>query len=320
MRWDVVVVGSVNVDLVLTVPRHPNPGETLIGGSGQVFAGGKGANQAVAAARLGARTAMIGAVGDDANASVALHELEAADVDVHAVTHTSGPTGLAVVTLADGGENTIVVVPGANASVTPEVVDDAAPVIRAARVCLLQAEIPLASVERAADLAAVSGVRVVLNVAPAAPFPLATLRLADPLVLNEHEAALLLNWLGTTSPAGRHGHPSPDATPEPVVGRAAALAASRTLREHGVRSVVITLGGDGVVGAGAEGEWSLPARDVPVRDTTGAGDAFVGAFAARLAAGSTQLEAAVTATRAAAFSVQRLGAQASYPWKDDPLP
>jgi ribokinase len=320
MQLDVVVVGSTNVDLLLTVPRHPHPGETLLGGSGHLSAGGKGANQAVAAARLGARTALVGAVGDDANASIALRELRAADVEVGAVAHVPGPTGLAVVTLADDGENTIVVVPGANASVTPAAVENAGALIRTARVCLLQAEIPLAAVERAAEIASTGAVRVVLNVAPACHLPIATLQLADPLVVNEHEVALLLGWLGATKSAGQEDHLQPDPTTEAPSDHPTALDAARTLRALGVPSVVITLGSEGVVGAGPDGEWSLPARDVPVRDTTGAGDAFVGALAAQLAAGATLLGAATAATRVAAFSVQRLGAQASYPWKDDPLP
>ncbi|NTW41985.1 MAG: ribokinase [Cellulomonadaceae bacterium] len=307
MSHDVVVVGSINVDLVLTVHRHPLPGETLIGGSGELFAGGKGANQAVAAARLGATTAMVGAVGDDPNAAVALAQLAGADVDLSAVATLPGPTGVAVVTLADDGENTIVVVPGANAGVGTDAVQRAAPQITSARVCVLQAEIPLASVELAARLAADAGARVVLNVAPACSLPLATLTAADPLVVNEHEVALVLGWLqGTT-----------EATP---AGPDAALATAHRLRAAGVPSVVVTLGSAGVVGSGADGDWALPARVVTARDTTGAGDAFVGALAARLSQGATLREATVTATAVAAFSVQRLGAQASYPWKDDPLP
>lgn len=320
MQWDVVVVGSTNVDLLLTVPRHPRPGETLLAGSGQLSAGGKGANQAVAAARLGARTAMVGAVGDDANASIALQELSAAKVDVHAVAHVAGPTGLAVVTVSDDGENTIVVVPGANASVTPAQVDRAEHVIRSAQVCLLQAEIPLAAVERAAEIAATHAVRVILNVAPACQLSLATLRLADPLVVNEHELALVLGWLDATRPAGQEEQSQPSRGPVPPSDHATTLDAVRALRARGVPSVVTTLGREGVVCAGPDGEWSLPARAVPVLDTTGAGDAFVGALAARLAAGATLLDAAATATSVAAFSVQRLGAQASYPWKGDPLP
>ncbi|WP_242511379.1 ribokinase [Pengzhenrongella frigida] len=316
MRWDVVVVGSTNVDLVLTVARHPRPGETLIGGSGELFAGGKGANQAVAAARLGARTAMVGAVGGDPNAAVALSELTAADVDLEAMARVPGPTGLAVVTLADDGENTIVVVPGANAAVTPAVVEAARAVVGGARICLLQAEIPLEAVTRAAAIAAAEDVRVVLNLAPACQLPIATLRLADPLVVNEHEVALLLGWLRAEDGPS----PAPAVTGGTPATHAEALAAARALRAYGVRSVVVTLGRLGAVGIGADGEWSLPARTVPVRDTTGAGDAFVGALAAALAAGHPLADAAATATGVAAFSVQRLGAQASYPWKDDPLP
>ncbi|HQY33192.1 ribokinase [Actinotalea sp.] len=314
MHPDVVVVGSLNVDLVLTVARHPRPGETLLGGSGDLFAGGKGANQAVAAARLGVRTAMVGAVGTDANAAVALRELRRAGVDVTAVTTVPGPTGLAVVTLAEDGENTIVVVPGANAAVGLQEVAAAAPVITGATVCVLQAEIPLPSVDLAAGLAAAAGVRVLLNVAPACPVPLSTLALADPLVVNEHEATLLLGWLD----AGPHDPPDGGRAADDAT--TAGIAAARGLRNLGVPSVVVTLGRAGVVGAGPDGEWALPARPVTARDTTGAGDAFVGALAAHLARGEDLRDAATAATRVAAYAVQRLGAQASYPWADDPLP
>lgn len=330
MRFDVVVVGSVNVDLVLEVTRHPHPGETLLGTSGRLYAGGKGANQAVAAARRGARTAMVGAVGQDANATTALAELVAAGADVRAVRTAPGPTGLAVVTLAADGENTIIVVPGANAEVSPAAVDAAADVIGAGTVCVLQAEIPLASVQRAAEIAAARGSRLVLNVAPAATLSLETLQLADPLVVNEHEAALLLAGLPRTAstltvrpadgrPASAVAEPGTldDAVPAEVVD---ALATAGVLRSLGVPSVVITLGRAGAVGAEAAGTWHVPARPVAARDTTGAGDAFVGALAAGLAQGTTLRDSAVAATRVAAYSVQRLGAQASYPWKDDPLP
>jgi ribokinase len=307
---DVVVVGSINVDLVLTVDRHPKPGETLIGGSGAHFAGGKGANQAVTAARLGARTAMVGAVGDDTTAPTALEHLRGADVDLSSVRTAPGATGLAVVTLAADGENTIIVVPGANASVTPDVVAGAAPVLAAARVCVLQAEIPLVSVADAARLAHEAGTRVVLNVAPAASLALATLRTADPLVVNEHEAAILLAGAGAPeAPAAPVGHTTADG----------AVAAERLLA-LGVPSVVVTLGSAGCVVTESSGTTRIPARRVDVVDTTGAGDAFVGALAARLAAGDPLTTAAAHATRVAAASVRHLGAQVSYPWKDDVLP
>lgn len=298
MPTDVVVVGSVNADLVVHVPRHPLPGETLLGDGPVVLAGGKGANQAVAAARLGARVALVGAVGTDANAEVALAELRGAGVDLTALRVVDGPTGLAVVTLAEGGENTIVVLPGANAAVTPDAVDAAARTVGAARVCVLQAEIPVPAVVRAVAVARAAGVRVLLNVAPATVLPRAALAAADPLVVNEHEAAVLL------------GEPEAG-DPDAAVDGLLAL---------GARSVVLTLGAVGAVGHDGDGRWRLPARPVRPVDTTGAGDAFVGALAAGLAAGDPLRHAAAHATRVAAASVLHRGAQPSYPWKDDPLP
>ncbi len=300
MTHGVVVVGSVNADLVLEVPRHLHPGETLIGRTSTVLPGGKGANQAVAAARLGARVAMVGAVGSDSHAEVAVRELRRAGVDLSRLRQVEGATGLAVVTLADDGENSIIVIPGANATTDAAAVDAAAEVVRGAAVCVLQAEIPLDAVARAAHLAHDHGGRVLLNVAPACRLPADVLALADPLVVNEHEAAVLLGRdPGTAAPA------------EETVRRLAGLGAA---------SVVLTLGADGVVGLGPDGAWRLPARRVTPRDTTGAGDAFVGALAAGLAKGRPIRVAAEHATRVAAASVQRLGAQPSYPWKDDPLP
>jgi ribokinase len=310
---DVVVVGSINVDLLLTVDRHPRPGETLLGGGGTQSPGGKGANQAVAAARLGARTAMVGAVGSDAGAEVALRHLRAAGVDLGAVRTVPGPTGLAVVTLAEDGENTIVVVPGANAHVTPDAVTTAAEVVAGAAVCVLQAEIPLGSVALAARVAHDGGARVVLNVAPAAELPWDVLRLADPLVVNEHEAAILLG--ATDAPATVPDAGAPDGDPV-ASGRAAAGA----LHAGGARSVVVTLGREGAVVVDAEGTHHVPARPVTAVDTTGAGDAFVGAIAAGLARGLSLVEATGHAARVAAASVQRFGAQDSYPWHGDPLP
>lgn len=297
MGHEVVVVGSINVDLVAQVSRHPAPGETVLGRSSTTLPGGKGANQAVAAARLGAGVALVGAVGTDANAAVALSGLQEAGVDLGHVRTVDTATGLAIVTVADDGENSIVVVPGANGAVTPGVVDAAAPLVAQARVCVLQAEIPVASVVRAAEAAHRSGVRVLLNVAPATPLPPEVLALADPLVVNQHEAAVLL------------GRPLADAR-----------QATDELADLGVPSVVVTLGAAGALGRDRGEAWSLPARAVEPRDTTGAGDAFVGALASRLAAGDTVRQAAQHATRVAAASVTRLGAQPSYPWKGDRLP
>ncbi|UJP40745.1 ribokinase [Cellulomonas palmilytica] len=294
---DVVVVGSVNADLVVRVDRHPSPGETLLGTSSVTLPGGKGANQAVAAARQGARVAIVGAVGDDPYAHVALSALRAADVDLTHVAQVTGATGLAVVTLAASGENTIVVVPGANAQVTESSVATATEVVAAAAVCVMQLEIPLPTVEHAARLAHHHGTRVLLNAAPATALPRAVLRLADPLVVNEHEAAVLLGRV----------HDSP-------------AAAAHELTGLGARSAIVTLGAAGLVGHDDDGAFSLPAPAVTAVDTTGAGDAFVGALAAGLAAGQPLRAASAHATRVAAYSVTRLGAQPSYPGPADPLP
>jgi len=297
MQHDIVVVGSVNADLVLEVPRHPHPGETLLGHAISVLPGGKGANQAVAAARLGARVAMVGAVGTDVYADPALAELSSAGVDLSGVRRVAGPTGLAVVTVADDAENSIVVIAGANATTDEAAVASAADTIAGAAVCVLQAEIPLDGVIRAARIAHDAGRRVVLNVAPACQLPVETLRQADPLVVNEHEAAILLDTPGIAGEDALNG-----------------------LALLGIPSVVLTLGAAGVVGVDGDGSWALPARAVTPRDTTGAGDAFVGALAVGLARGESVRDAALLATRVAAASVQHLGAQPSYPWKDDVLP
>ncbi|ASR56185.1 ribokinase [Cellulomonas sp. PSBB021] len=295
---DVVVVGSVNADLVVRVARHPRPGETLLGSTSDTLPGGKGANQAVAAARQGARVALVGAVGTDPQAAVALSALRAADVDLTHVRRVDGATGLAVVTVAGSGENTIVVVPGANATLTPARVDEARGTIARAAVCVLQLEIPLDTVAHAARLAHRHGTRVLLNAAPATALPRDVLRLADPLVVNEHEAATLLGR-ALDSPAA---------------------AAAHELTGLGVRSVVVTLGAAGLVGHGPDGAFSWSAPVVQPVDTTGAGDAFVGALAAGLAAGQPLRAASAHATRVAAYSVTRLGAQPSYPGPADPLP
>ncbi|WNV73623.1 ribokinase [Geodermatophilus sp. DSM 44513] len=299
----VVVVGSVNADLVVTVQRHPAPGETVLGDGGAVLPGGKGANQAVAAARLGARVALVGAVGSDPNAEAALVELRAAGVDLTAVAAVPGPTGLAVVTVAADGENTIVVVPGANAAVGPDVVARLPP-LGPDTVLVLQGELPRATTEAVARAADAAGARVVLNLAPAVPLDPDVVRTAHPLVVNEHEAGAALRLLGGEEPP-------PD---RDVVALASALATR--LVAAGARSVVVTVGGAGAVvhpGGGAPGPAHLPAAAAEVVDTTGAGDAFVGATAAQLAAGVDLVAAAGTAVAVGTHAVRRRGAQPSYP-------
>ena len=296
----VVVVGSINADQVTTVARHPLPGETLIGTSMVVLPGGKGANQAVAAAQLGARVAMVGAIGLDSLAASATVILESANVDLSNVRTVAGPTGLAVITVSADGENTIVVIPGANATVDADVVGQSADLIAGAAVVVLQGEIPAAGIAAAARLA--RG-RVVLNLAPVIELDPATIAAADPLIVNEHEAALLLAQLtpGTTPPA----------TDAEAVAR---------LREWGVTSVVLTRGALGAIVSDAEGTDAVASPVVVAVDSSGAGDAFVGALSARLAAGDSLRDAARLAVRVGAFAVQSRGTQPSYPHAGDLLP
>jgi ribokinase len=298
-----VVVGSINVDQVITVERHPLPGETLIGTSMMFLPGGKGANQAVAAARLGARVAMVGHVGNDRNAALATELLHDAGVDLSAVQTVDGATGLAIVSVADDGENTIVVIPGANATLDDIEVQRAAPVIKAAKVVVLQGEIPSAGIETAARMA--TG-RVVLNLAPVIELDLEILRLADPLIVNEHEAALLLDQL------------TDSASPSETVVDAHELVAR--LRALGIASVVVTRGAQGAICSDSHAAMSVPAPKVNPIDTAGAGDAFVGALSGQLAAGASLLEAVRLAVRVGAFAVQSRGTQPSYPVLTDILP
>lgn len=301
----VVVVGSVNADLIARTDRLPERGETVLAGGMDVLPGGKGANQAVAAALLGADVALVGAVGSDAFADLATTGLRDAGVDLGALARVAGPTGIALVTVAPEGDNTIVVVPGANAAVDAAAVAAHADLVAGADVVVLQGEIPRGGTEAAARTA--RG-RVLLNLAPAVELDPEVLRLADPLVVNEHEARLAMLVLG-----------------EPVVPPSGdGAVAARALLDAGVRSVVVTLGAAGAVlgqrSPDAPDVVGVPAPRVTAVDTTGAGDALVGALAARLAAGDQLVEAARFAVRVATSAVTAVGAQPSYPRADDPLP
>lgn len=297
---EVVVVGSVNVDLLTTVSRHPGPGETVHGREMRVLPGGKGANQALAAARLGAKTRLIAAVGEDANAVVALESLRAEEVDLSGVLKCGAATGLAMVTVDDGGENTIVVVPGANARMDTEAIWNSRQSIATAAVLVVQGEIPPVATETAIAIA--TG-RVVLNLAPVVALTREAFGAADPLVVNEHEAALVLRWLTPQLPV-----------PAEHEDLLAALAAS------GPVSVVLTRGARGAMFSDGNDIHSVSSPKVHVTDTTGAGDAFVGALSCRLAAGASLGEAVEFAVRVGAYTVQRFGTQLSYPTYEDELP
>lgn len=294
----ICVVGSINADLTVNVDRHPTPGETLLGSGGGITAGGKGANQACAAARLGAPVALVGAVGTDSNAIPATALLREANVDLTHVEEVNEVTGLAVITVAANGENTVQVVPGANALVDADFVSRHAEPVEAAEVVLLQGEIPADGFARAVELA--RG-RVVINLAPVVDVPREALLAADPLMANEHEAGLILEQLGYDS-AG---------TPEDL---------ARRLKKAGFSSVVLTLGAAGALVADDNALTHIPSPQVEAVDTVGAGDSFAGAFCARIIEGDTLVEASTYACRVGAFSVTRPGAQPSYPTAADTLP
>jgi ribokinase len=286
----VTVVGSLNEDVLVRVPRLPGRGETVVGREAVLAPGGKGANQAAAVGRLGGGVAMVGRVGDDPAAGRQLAALAGAGVDVAAVRRTPGtPTGSATIPVEDGsGENLIVVVPGANAQLRPGDVDVA--VVRDARVVLLQLEVPLETVLAAA---AVATGAVVLTPAPPQPLPAGLLARVDVLVPNEHELRQLA------------GAPPGDPTPADLAGLARGLAAG---------TVVVTLGGRGALLVPDDGP-ALLQPPPPVRpvDTTGAGDAFCGALAVALAAGATPAAAVATAVAAAALSTTGPGARGALP-------
>ncbi|MFJ2016231.1 ribokinase [Streptomyces nodosus] len=288
--YDLLVVGSANADLVVRVERRPAAGETVLGSDLVVHPGGKGANQAVAAARLGARTALLARVGDDGHGELLLRSQRAAGVDTTGVLAGGAPTGVALITVDPSGDNSIVVSPGANARLTPEDVRAASGLLGSSRVVSAQLEIPLETVvEVVRNLP--SGTRFVLNPSPPRPLPAELLAACDPLIVNEHEARVIAGG-------------EPDGSPE---DRAAALLAL------GPRSVVVTLGAQGALVATGETMARVPSVKVDAVDTTGAGDAFTAALAWRLGTGSSLPEAAAFAARVGAAAVTRPGAQESYP-------
>jgi len=292
----VVVVGSLNLDLVVRAGRLPLPGETVLGDGFAVHEGGKGGNQAVAAARMGAAVAMLGCIGADAHGERLRQALQGDGIDVEAlVVDPQAATGVATITVAHEGENCIVVVSGANHALQPAHIDAAAALIGGAAVLVAQLETPLATVLRALQIARRAGVITLLNAAPLLPLPPQTLGLVDWLIVNENEAH------------GLSGLPVDDV---PQAQRAA-----EALRAQGARQVVLTLGAGGIVHADANGARHAPALSAQAVDSTGAGDTFVGSLAAGLALGLSAAEALRQGQAAAAISVTRHGAQPSMPMR-----
>lgn len=266
--FDVVVVGSANLDLVALTERLPHPGETVSAHGYFEACGGKGANQAIASARTGARTAFVGSVGDDAAGETLRRAFRADGVDLRHLSVAVEPTGRALIGVSDDAENLIIVVPGANHALSVVDVDDATTMLASAKVLLMQLEVRLDVVQRAAELAGPDTI-VVLNPAPAAPLPDELLRLVDVITPNEHELEL--------------------------------LGGTKSLLDRGVGAVVVTEGARGARLVTRNGESRIAPYPVKPVDTTGAGDAFCGALSARLAhdgglaALETALQAAVVA-------------------------
>jgi ribokinase len=290
----ILVIGSSNTDLVVKVPRLPAPGETVLGGDFASVAGGKGANQAVAAARAGAAVTFVARVGDDAFGRLSLEGLRKEGIHVdYVVTDRQHPSGVALILVAPDGQNSIAVAPGANAHLTPADVHHAAAAFRSARLVVIQLEIPMPAVQSALELAAHHRVPVLLNPAPARPIPTDWFRHITFLVPNAKEAGALTGIEVT----------DPDT----------AIRAAARLRHKGVAHVIVTLGDQGVVLDAPRLHKHLPAHRVRAVDTTAAGDVFCGALAVAWTEGRPLLEAVHFAQAAAAISVTRFGAQRSAP-------
>lgn len=290
---DLIVVGSVNLDMVVETPHVPAAGETVLGGALQLIPGGKGANQAVAAARLGAGVAMIGCVGQDAFAATARSNLDAARVDCRFLTaRADTPTGVALITVTPQGENAICVAPGANAMLRPEDVAAAETLFTCAKACLVQLEIPIDTAMFALKLAERHNVRAILDPAPVpAAWPPGLLSV-DVVTPNETEAAQLLRGLAQ------------DAPPEQI---------GSALRGAGARTVVLKRGAAGARIVDGSGEADVAGFPVDVVDTTAAGDTFAAALAVGLSEGMDVVAAVRFANAAGALACTKLGAQTSAP-------
>lgn len=291
---EIVVVGSVNMDLVVATPRIPQAGETILGRSFATVPGGKGANQAFGAARLGGRVAMVGCVGSDAFGEPLVGNLAQAGVETRYMKRLEQvPSGVALIAVDECGENSIVVVAGANAQLSCADVDAALPAFEEASVLMVQLEVPLAVVEYAVGVAKSRAMKVILDPAPAQPLPASLLGMCDYITPNRTEAEMLT---GTA-----------------VRDLAAARQAGEYLRAQGVEHALVKLGREGVLVLGPQGEFYANGFSVDAVDTTAAGDAFAAGLGLSLARGKSLSEAVGYANAVAALSVTRFGAQSSMP-------
>ncbi len=293
---DILVIGSLNADLVVRAPRFPAPGETIQGEDLVIFPGGKGANQAVAAARLGAKVAMVGRVGKDSFGTTLIDNLKNNKVDVrHILRDDSTPTGTAVIVLDSHGQNTIVVSPGANGKVNSTDIEPEA--FMDSPILLAQFEIPLETVIYSANLAREKKLRILLNPAPARTLPDELLMTVDYIVPNETELGLL--------------------TGKPVNNLGSIEEACRSLVARGAQNIIVTLGANGALIVNKNRAKHIPAYEVKVVDTTAAGDAFVGGLAVGLLNGKSLEDAVQYACACGALAVTKFGAQPSLPTTED---
>ncbi len=290
----ITVLGSINLDYVVKVSRHPLPGETILGGDVETHPGGKGANQAVAAARAGARVRMIGCLGVDAAGAFMRDNLERESVDTSLVKSVAGASGAAFIAVSESGENTIIVSPGTNALVRADEMTPSK--IAWSKILLMQLETPLETVLKAASIAKRGGVKVVLNLAPAQALSAAQLADINVLVVNETEAGIL---------SGR----TPKTPSE-------ALEVGRQLMKL-VSAVVITLGAQGAVYVSPDGEGHIKSYRLPVLDTTAAGDAFIGVFCTALCENLPLERAVRRGVAAGALACTKPGAQPSLPRRNE---